>query len=243
MCPLNGELPDADAESRNDDKRRRLESTTSHRTSPRAGKKSTIKPVFRQLASVDQDVGNDDIWADQSFFAVELPPVDLDASFDFGVLDDYFGPERLREDWEQDIATLSRTSTNDIQPEIVTNVLFPDVPDVSHRQLDLNLLNPFTEGSVGRYDKHRAIVATTKEGEVNGYIKFRLQQTQAGFDEPTGTFGRNVFGKRHRQCPATMWKTPGAVLPLLPPNFGRGLKLDTNDQKLLTFCTLSPERV
>jgi hypothetical protein len=227
--PIRGQA-DEDGEPRNADKRRRLSSSTSHRTQPR----------IRQLSSFQSDLDNDEIWADQSFFSVglTLPPPEFDASADSDFLEELFWPDqaRERENWEQDVAALSRTSSNNIEPEILADILFPNVPDVAHRQVNLNLLNPFSEGSIGRYDKPRAILATTKEGEVNGYIKFRLQHTQAGFDEPTRLFGRSGFRQHHRQFPTTMWKTPGAIVPLLPPNFGRGLKLDTNDQKLLTFC-------
>ncbi len=91
-----------------------------------------------------------------------------------------------------------------------------------------------------------------EDGAVNGYIKFRLRMCDVE-DHKSGVLGKGksfLANPQPKSCPQqqthlTEHKVKGPLIdvPYLPPNFGRRLKLDNTDNKLLKFCKciLPPE--
>jgi hypothetical protein len=120
--------------------------------------------------------------------------------------------------------------------------LYPFVPSADERVVDLSIPNPFAEDSLNRHPTVRqSTVKLPDDGAVSGYIKFRLRVSDGDGDSVMAP-RRNIFaqksiensmGVHHRQMP----ELPGTNnVPSLPPDFGRGCKLDNTDNKLLKFC-------
>ncbi|EXJ92219.1 hypothetical protein A1O3_00769 [Capronia epimyces CBS 606.96] len=234
-------------------KRRRVESTPGSRTEPEETTTTTTTNASdnqnnadaqgeqqqQASSSSDHTLDHTELWSDQNFFAVDPFPIDPRGPFSQALLDEFLAPDTAREAWDADLASLASEqsqSSSTVEGDLVTRILFPDLPSLLHRQVDLGLLNPFAEGSVGRYNAPRTVVAA--EGEVNGYLKFRLQRTQTGFTETrkgNRVFGRTSFGTRQRPSALAQWER--TIIPLLPSGFGRALKLDDKDRTLLNFYT------
>ena len=116
--------------------------------------------------------------------------------------------------------------------------VFPEaslgLPLKAAQQATTDLENPFTDGLIMRHPGLRKDAYNTETEGVNGYIKFRLQA--ADFDcEPSSSV--RIFDQttpsNHSRKPIL---GPLDLVPRLPPDFGKGLKLDKMDAKLLTFC-------
>jgi hypothetical protein len=116
--------------------------------------------------------------------------------------------------------------------------VFPEeslrLPRAADQHPTLNFENPYLDGIVKRHPTLRKSSYSQDPEGVNGYIKFRLQA--ADFDNDTGPASRRfqqpTLGKHHR---SPLLAPPDSV-PKLPLGFGKGLKLDKMDSKLLTFC-------
>lgn len=115
--------------------------------------------------------------------------------------------------------------------------LVPSVPLLAERTLDLGVENPFAIDNLIVHPRLRsrpvAPVLRT-EGAVNGLIKFRFQLKQDQRSNP----------RRPMYDSSTPENTERAnnpflnPLPNLPRDFGRGMKLEATDAKLLKFCTI-----
>jgi hypothetical protein len=112
--------------------------------------------------------------------------------------------------------------------------LFPSVPALESRVVDFAIPNPFAyESETPRHaslEKRRA----SKPGDVavNGYIKFRLRAVS----QSTSTHGQLQIPQPAPKFRQQFPRTPFERVPVLPPHFGRGIKLDSMDEKLLKFC-------
>ncbi|CAG5153244.1 uncharacterized protein ALTATR162_LOCUS3096 [Alternaria atra] len=119
--------------------------------------------------------------------------------------------------------------------------VFPEeslrLPRAADQHPTLNFENPYLDGIVKRHPTLRKSSYSQDPEGVNGYIKFRLQA--ADFDNDTGPASRRfqqpTLGKHHR---SPLLAPPDSV-PKLPLGFGKGLKLDKMDSKLLTFYTVA----
>lgn len=116
------------------------------------------------------------------------------------------------------------------------------LPIRGSKKASLDLANPFSDGLAIRHPKLRETTDLPQGGGVNGYVKFRLRA--ADFDGSAPPMSHNVFNKttlgvHHRTVP----ENPFQSIPLLPPDFGKGLKLDAMDSKLLKFCEQTLVRV
>jgi len=118
--------------------------------------------------------------------------------------------------------------------------MFPSVPLLCNRNIDLALPNPFSEDATGRHPEDRGIKILPDDGKVDGYIKFRIRPTSMPTDD-NGTLSHKFTQKSlglHRQ---SLPNIPGVNnIPFVPPDFGRGYKLDSTDNKLFKFCNFSP---
>ena len=112
--------------------------------------------------------------------------------------------------------------------------LFPSVPSYESRVVDTTLPNPLSS-DIGK-PRHPTLErrkALSKSGAVCGYIKFRIRSlpnanTTRGRLQPTS----DEAPVQHRVFPNLLIER----VPNLPPDFGRGIKLDSMDEKLLKFC-------
>ena len=216
------------------------------RPQPQPGTLNSNQLRSRQRLLRQHNIAGDDLWMDRSFFATAAPLSSFHGPIDVQVPPVFLSHDTTRESWDLDLASLPIQSNKHTDSHALTRFLFPGLPSAAHRQDDLNLVNPFAEDAVCRHASIRADVNKSEEVEVNGYIKFRLQPTSSAFDKihtssPNG-LRHNDFGKHHRQPFDNCWQAPSAIVPLLPPSFGRGMILDNVDQKLLTFCMLHTSR-
>lgn len=174
-------------------------------------------------------------WSYQNFFAVDTITLESfgdntkNAQTDlfFGQCDDDI------ESWSQELIGLPPRDLAHL--DAVTDILFPILPSKVNRQVDLDLLNPFAKHAKERPNKPRVVLLKSSEGEVNGYIKFRIQPS--AFDDiqrPHLVFSRSIPNSASHSIEHRL--LPREFIPLLPPDFGRGLKLDPHDSKLFTFC-------
>ena len=120
--------------------------------------------------------------------------------------------------------------------------LYPIVPSLDHRSVNLNVPNPFPKDGEARHPKLREKKsAMFADGAVNGLIKFHLGSSSGlgngSVDGPSSTFVPRHVAVHHRKNPSFAQKER---VPPLPPGFGRDgkLKLDQTDTKLLTFCEI-----
>jgi hypothetical protein len=154
---------------------------------------------------------------DPSTWATAVP------SLQSAELDNLYGPDAAEHDW--------------LYP-----VLFPNVPSLEDRFVDLNLENPYDYNGPARHTSLRTEILRPEGGAVNGYIKFRIRDAdpgEAGIKPATGLFGWTTMGVHHRGRPEEP-RVSFTDIPHLPPNFGRGLELDVVDNKLLKFCESPP---
>lgn len=119
--------------------------------------------------------------------------------------------------------------------------LFPSLPDLESRIVNLHLENPFLEGSAVRHPALKTNHTLPEDGAVNGYIKFRIRfsaeddtshRPQA---QKATAFGQSTPAVHHRSHHPIV----GDHVPCVPPDFGKGCKLDNMDSKLMKFCKLS----
>ena len=189
------------------------------------------------------DPGSHKIWPNQSLFAKNpfLWNNYHDAA-NFQVSEFFLSPDTGRAAWDSDIASLPPLLIEDTQSQEVTDLIFPALPSAAHRQISPNTDNPFAVDAQCRHGSLRTDFSDSKAVEANGYIKICLQPPTSGIDGgpiATNRFYHPEIEKRNRQTTLQHGQIPSSILPYLPqlpPNFGRGMKLDDIDQKLLTFC-------
>lgn len=119
--------------------------------------------------------------------------------------------------------------------------LFPDIPALTDRFVNLGLANPYADNGPIRHAKIRDMAMLPEDGGVNGYIKFRLRM--ADVESDANMQKKTVFDQNRQLGKQIQGETNPAPfgldrqqIPNLPPDFGRGLKLDKVDGKLLKFC-------
>lgn len=187
------------------------------------------------------------LWSDQSLFAIEVPSLDplllpLDEGPDS--FEDLACPPFGPSTWLESVSRYSQIpeSTMEVDSEAIdwlNSVLYPDLPSLEDRFIDLTLENPYEQNETARHVSLRPQMSEPLEGAVNGYIKFRILNADFGDQNKHGARGlfRGNLPGMPRQ-PTIMDKMPLlANIPLLPPDFGKGVKLDAVDNKLLKFCT------
>lgn len=125
--------------------------------------------------------------------------------------------------------------------------LYPSIPSKEGQSFSLSLSNPFAANGSNRHPRLKSTAFLPEDGAVNGYIKFRLRMSDVE-DHRSPVLGKGkgitFLGNsqpRHRTqlSPQHMQQNSGAPpndIQYLPPNFGRRLKLDDTDNKLLKFC-------
>jgi len=201
----------------------------------RTNNHATTPNNWTDASSYAGPAGDDESWSNQAFFAVGMNP----ASFkpgrqieDTGV--DYYTLKFAegRTAWDLSIRSLAVDQEQNIQPSTVTSLLYPDLPSVAEREVNPGLLNPFDENGKSRHRHLRAVVKQPKGGEVNSYIKVRFQPNEEAVGKDTTATTKLVLSRRRK----TMAMARSDIIPLLPPNFGRTLKLDPDDDRLLKFC-------
>ena len=110
------------------------------------------------------------------------------------------------------------------------------MPLLAERTLDLSVENPFAIDNVVVHPRLRsrpiAPVLRT-EGAVDGLIKFRFQLKQNQSSNPR----RPTYDNSTRETTERAHNPFLNPLPNLPRDFGRGMKLEATDAKLLKFCT------
>jgi hypothetical protein len=115
---------------------------------------------------------------------------------------------------------------------------FPSIPLLENRQVRLDMSNPFAENIIRHSALRQIPDALPGDGAVNGYLKFRFNKPETETAKPAlpqnTALAMASMGKHHRNVPTL----PGTNdnIPCLPPDFGRNLKLDSTDNKLLKFC-------
>lgn len=119
--------------------------------------------------------------------------------------------------------------------------VFPDqpipLPSIQTRTVNSSLPNPF-EDDQPRFPSLRTANDLPEHGGVNGYIKFRMRATRV--EKSSGMIGRgSAFSKNSSfSTNDNIFLLPGEAIPKLPPNFGRGLRLDNLDNTIMQFCML-----
>lgn len=146
---------------------------------------------------------------------------------DFPELNNF--PESFTLDLQQPQQSLSA-----VLPE-----LYPSLPLLENRDPSVDIVNPFVENSTEHYSfENRQSFEIPENGEINGYIKFRLRATEPTHQpKKQGRFEQAAMGVHHHQVPTVPTERP----PYIPPDFGRAMKLDSTDSKILRFCRLLTE--
>jgi hypothetical protein len=118
--------------------------------------------------------------------------------------------------------------------------LFPSIPRISDRVVDLGSSNPFEDGPGVRHPILR-LSSFRQEVEVNGYIKFRFRMKDVEAKRPNNQ-KRIVYSKRELPLTARVPSlplasgTPKIPAPDVPLNLGNSLEFDETDKKLMKFC-------
>ncbi|KAL8851387.1 MAG: hypothetical protein Q9221_003658 [Calogaya cf. arnoldii] len=113
--------------------------------------------------------------------------------------------------------------------------LLPSVPSPVDRAPDVAVSNPFQADGVLEHPRLRSEakpVEVPVDGVINGLIKFRLHQDKE--PDESVEMRRPQFLQRYMKSRKPNPTTARGV-PYLPPEFGRGLKLDPMDLKLMRF--------
>jgi hypothetical protein len=121
------------------------------------------------------------------------------------------------------------------------------MPSKDGQTFSLNLCNPFTTNETNRHPRLKSTALLPEDGAVNGYIKFRLRMSDVE-DHKSPILGKGkgmafLANSHPTSRPQQSFqntqnmKAPSNDIQYLPPNFGRRLKLDDTDNKLLKFCT------
>ncbi|KAK0703672.1 fungal-specific transcription factor domain-containing protein [Lasiosphaeria miniovina] len=134
-------------------------------------------------------------------------------------------------------ATITSSSTTAFLGATIPS-LFLSVPNMECRQTHDFVSNPFLEFSAERHPTlaNRVRPVISGNGVVDGYIKmemFHIGGDNASPAEPKlGTFR---FRRQGTVVSPDDGGPFGAGIPLLPPNFSTGMKLDRTDEKLWFF--------
>jgi hypothetical protein len=125
--------------------------------------------------------------------------------------------------------------------------LYPSIPAKEGQKFSLSLSNPFATNGSNRHPRLKSTAFLPEDGAVNGYIKFRLRMSDVeDHRSPVLGKGKGITFLANSQPKHRTQLSPQRVphgsgappidIQYLPPNFGRRLKLDDTDNKLLKFC-------
>ena len=119
--------------------------------------------------------------------------------------------------------------------------IFPSVPSIEDRVVDLTIKNPFAEGAVIRHPTLNSENKLPTNGAVDGYIKFRFSVSYLEDRTSAQTRQAAFLKKELQKAPRPLPRMPGVTDKILslPPSFGLGVKLDRMDRNILTFCELT----
>jgi hypothetical protein len=120
----------------------------------------------------------------------------------------------------------------------------PSLPLLEERPVPYDILNPFRPESNQKIIhprlRTRAIsLFNTADRAINGLVKFRLHvknDHSENFKSRQNWLADAATTRQHLDNP---FLHPA---PNLPPDFGRGIKMDATDAKLLKFCTSAGDR-
>jgi hypothetical protein len=107
----------------------------------------------------------------------------------------------------------------------------PTLPSREDRMVITHVGNPFQDNATNRIPHLKPAIAP-ENGEVNGYVKFRLRKADIQPEEEPASPVRGPY--------KSLFDEPrGSVSRLQTPrDFGLGCKLDNVDRKLFQFCKL-----
>ena len=152
----------------------------------------------------------------------------VDESF----LDATFAPENVQD-------SVEIAGFDDWFKQVVPQMV-PSLPTMEHRQVDLDIVNPFAVDSEDRYaSKRQAVFNLPNNGAVNSYMKFRIQSRPA--TESNNTQRRSSYRPSVTAHERTVPDEQGSSVALLPPGFERHNKFGENDSNLLRFCKASSD--
>lgn len=112
--------------------------------------------------------------------------------------------------------------------------LFPSTPTREDHAVDTALPNPFADESASiRYSSlERRCSSIPTDGAVCGYVKFRIRVVQS-----SSSYRRFHSSTNNRdKCAQQATGSPFDIVPKLPRDFERVVKLDSLDAKLHKFC-------
>jgi hypothetical protein len=126
--------------------------------------------------------------------------------------------------------TSLNTSFPDLEP---STLLLPD------RSWAPEIPNPFYTDVVIQHPRTRRLSAPVnipQDGYINGLIKVRLNFTKKPKEQPMARLQRFPWVKSKFIPGGIIDQPPVDLVSYLPPDFGRGLKLNGADEKLFNFC-------
>ena len=111
----------------------------------------------------------------------------------------------------------------------------PSVPGSPTRTISI-IPNPYATRGIPEHPRIRAQLKAAIEGDEGahaGMIKFRIRMHDA---QPTSAPARESYLHRQALSRARGSKESNHSVAFLPPNFGRNLRLDLTDSRLMKFC-------
>lgn len=198
-----------------------------------------------------------ELFSDKSLFAVDVPALEngpvfggekssfFDSTISSSAIDnfqyDQFALETQLLSWAS-VSSVGEPSEDspayDEEREWIAQILRPSLPLLEDRIVNLRLDNPYDDNGESRHKTLREEVFQPQNGAVNGYIKFRILDADlSDRNNRAGLLGQAALGlHRRRKFQDSEAEGPFSHVPRLPPDFGRGLKLNQTDSKLLKFC-------
>ena len=113
----------------------------------------------------------------------------------------------------------------------------PSLPSPGDRVVELTHVNPFITDDSLQLSEHPRLtsvfdpVKMPTQVRVNGLVKFHLQ-----FSDPNMPSSTKEVLSKYRQEYNDQVKSKVGEVPLLPSDFGRGLRLNPMDLRLFKFC-------
>ncbi|KAK4449072.1 fungal-specific transcription factor domain-containing protein [Podospora aff. communis PSN243] len=194
-------------------------------------------PADRPDTNLSYALPLEDIWTDTSLYRLDggtsLMQHSVVSAAD--VRSRKRGFDKISNDWAS--TSVPPVSSHDLKAVVPS--LFPSVPNIRSRATCSPVANPFLESSDNRLPTlaNRVRHDIPKNGVINGYIKIRMTSHQVDDSNAADT----TLRLSRSQNRAVTVVNPddggplGAGIPLLPPNFSTGMRLDRTDKKLFCF--------
>ncbi|KAL8714149.1 MAG: hypothetical protein Q9220_001877 [cf. Caloplaca sp. 1 TL-2023] len=194
---------------------------------------------------------SDDYWSGAALFALEVPPPPPELALGFNDTNALpVRPNKKRGHdtigWEEDLGFLVEEQDSvETQQWLRENFpeLYPSLPLIEDRVVEPGLDNPYIDNGTAHHLHLRSNKRSDFDGLAdNGLIKFRLRMTEtsSNVSKTQREFStQRTLGIHHRPHPHLSQPD----VPLLPPDFGRGLNLNESDN-LVAYCdgrTLLPK--